>query len=328
MSVLIVTWNSERWISRCLAALPAACRALSKESRTASATSVSYEVIVHDNASGDGTLRSLEARRDETLTVIDSGINSGFAAGINSAARRANGRYLFCLNPDCEPTPGSIATLVSHLEANPPVGAAVPLLVGEDGLPQRDFQLRRFPTLTSLAADVLLYEELAPRNAVSARYHCRDLNIELSQDIEQPAGAALLLRRSLFDSVGELDEGFAPAWFEDVDYCRRLGNAGENIQLVPQARVTHRGGASLDHVTFSEFQAIWYRNLFRYATKWLRASEVEALRWMIIAGMFLRIGAVLIGLSGPAGKRLDASKGYLRIARDAFKRWDQNSPSS
>ena len=324
VSILIVTWNSENWISRCLDAIPPACEP-AEGSRT---PAVTHEIIIYDNASSDGTLESMPRPSERRMTVIESETNRGFAAGINAAARGARGRYLFCLNPDCEPAPGSIASLAQHLDQNPRVGAAVPLLIGEDGTPQRDFQLRRFPTLSSLAADILLYDELVPGNAISARYHCRDLNIEVAQDLDQPAGAALFLRRNLFDSIGELDENFTPAWFEDVDYCRRMREAGASIQLVPQARVTHRGGASLDHVTFSEFQSIWYRNLFRYAGKWLRASEVEALRWMIIAGMLLRSAAVLAGLSGPGGSRMSAVRGYLSIAREAFQRWDRSSRSS
>ena len=86
LSILIVTWNSERWIDRCLRSIPAACEGLE------------YEVVVHDNASED---RTLSIVGETGATVLRSSSNTGFAAGTNRAVNAATGRYLFLLNPDC-----------------------------------------------------------------------------------------------------------------------------------------------------------------------------------------------------------------------------------
>lgn len=311
VSVLIVTWNSGAWVERCLEALPAAFDGLP------------YEVIVHDNASSDDTVRFARAAADSRTTVLVSEVNRGFAGGLNQALRQAEGRHVLILNPDCEPAPGSLRALVEYLDRTPDASGAVPLLVDESGVPQRRFQLRRLPTLGGLAAEILLLDRVIPRNRFTSRYRYGDLDITRVHPIEQPAAAAILMRRSVVTEVGPFDERFSPAWFEDVDYSRRLALAGHSIRLVPEARAKHRGGASLEHVPFNEFLRVWYRNLFRYSGKWFSPAEVETLRWTIIAGMMLRAAASLAGLSKHSGRKVPAGT-YLAVARDAFHRWEED----
>ena len=314
VSVIIVTWNSRDWIERCLAALPAATRGLATE------------IIVHDNASSDGT-GALIGDRDD-LWLIQDDRNRGFAAGVNHAFLRAKGRYIFLLNPDCELSAGALSALVGFLDSNPSAAAAAPLLLSDDGEPQREFQLRRLPTFRTLASEVLLLDKLMPGNRETSRYRYRDLDITRPQLVEQPAAAALLLRREVFESVGPLDERFSPAWFEDVDYCRRLHESGRAVFLVPSATAHHSGGASLQHVSFAEFLEVWYPNLFRYATKWFSPREAEALRWLIVAGMLIRAAAALIGFYDGGQGRWATARVYWSVLRKAFRRWDDSSPSS
>lgn len=312
LSILIVTWNSERWIDRCLRSIPAACEGLQ------------YEVVVHDNASTDGTLAHLGDAQ-----IIRSNANAGFAAGTNRAFAESRGRYVFLLNPDCELAPGALTTLFQFLETHPHVAAAAPLLSDDDGDSQREFQLRRLPTLATLTAEVLLLPKIFPKNAATASYRYRDLDLTEPRRIEQPAAAALLLRRTAVEEVGPLDEQFAPAWFEDVDYCRRLAAMKKEIWVVPAARARHFGGSSLEHIRFDAFVDVWYRNMWRYARKWLRPAEAEALRWVIISGMLLRCAAGLVGLKPRTVARWEAFRAYAGVLRKAFERWStRSSPSS
>ena len=312
LSILIVTWNSERWIDRCLRSIPAACDGLS------------YEVVVHDNASQDDTLGHLGQAQ-----VIRSASNDGFAAGTNRAYAASRGRYVFLLNPDCELAPRALTLLFEFLESHPQASAAAPLLIDEDGDTQREFQLRRLPTLRSLMAEVLLYDKVFPRNRTTARHRYRDLDLTEPRRIEQPAGAALLLRREVFEEVGPLDEQFAPAWFEDVDFCRRLAEKKKELWIIPAATVRHFGGSSLEHIRFGGFVDIWYRNMWRYARKWMRPAQSEALRWAIIAGMLLRCAAGLLGMHPRGVERWAAFRAYANVMRKAFERWSpDSSPSS
>jgi N-acetylglucosaminyl-diphospho-decaprenol L-rhamnosyltransferase len=314
VSIVIVTWNSGDWIGRCLDALPRATAGLETE------------IIVHDNASNDGSAEAV-ADRDGVL-LMRAGSNIGFAAGVNAACNRSRGRYVFLLNPDCELAPGGISALVGFLDRNPSVAAAAPLLVDDDGHPQREFQLRRLPTFRTLASEVLLIDKLMPGNRETSRYRYRDLDITRPQLVEQPAATALLLRRDVFESVGPLDERFSPAWFEDVDYCRRLHESGRAVFLVPEVTARHRGGVSLEYVGFAAFTEVWYRNLFRYAEKWFSPREAEVLRWLIIAGMLLRSVAVLFGFNDVGQGRWRSIRAYWTVLVKAFEKWDDSSPSS
>lgn len=311
LSILIVTWNSERWIDRCLRSIPAACEGLA------------YEVVVHDNASTDETLQHLGQ-----ASVLRSGTNAGFAAGTNRAFAASRGRYVFLLNPDCELAPRALTRLFEFLEAHPDIAAAVPLLIDHSGDSQREFQLRRLPTLGTLAAEVLLLDKLFPWNPATASYRYRDLDLTEPRKIEQPAAAALLLRREAVEEVGPLDEQFAPAWFEDVDYCRRLAAQKKEMWVVPGAEVVHFGGASLEHIHFAGFVDIWYRNMWRYARKWLRPAQAETLRWTIVAGMLLRVLAGIVGLRPRGIGRREAMCAYAGVLKRAFNRWDESRSSS
>jgi N-acetylglucosaminyl-diphospho-decaprenol L-rhamnosyltransferase len=307
LSIAIVTWNSERWIERCLASIEEACEG------------VAHEIIVYDNASTDGTLHLV----GDGPRIVRGDANAGFAAGINRAAADARGRYVFLLNPDCELAPGALALLVRYLDAHPEAAAAAPLLSDNDGSSQREFQLRRLPTVGMLLAEVFGLSTVWPSNPITRRYRYRDLDVSVPRMVEQPAAAALLLRRDVLADIGPFDERFAPAWFEDVDYCRRLAIAGKRIVVVPDARARHFGGASLEHVSFGEFTELWYRNMWLYARKWFGAPQAEALRYAVIAGMLLRVPAALLGMAHREAGRWNAARAYARVAAKAFHRWSK-----
>jgi|SRR5688572_14130693 len=309
LSVLIVTWNSERWIERCLKSLPGACRGLR------------YETIIFDNASSDATLRLVP---EDGSRVFHSPKNEGFAAGTNRAFRESSGRHVFLLNPDCELDPGALSTLCAFLDEHPEAAGAAPLLVDDSGGSQRYFQLRRLPTLRGLATEALLLNKLFPRNRATAHYRYSDLDLESTtpQRVEQPAAAALLIRRKVFEEVGTFDERFSPAWFEDVDYCRRLRDVGKEIFVVPSAIARHHGGASLEHMTYRRFIELWYRNMWLYARKWFSSGEAESLRWAIIGGMVMRFAAAIFGARNGFESRGDALRSYVAVLRSALNRWE------
>jgi N-acetylglucosaminyl-diphospho-decaprenol L-rhamnosyltransferase len=311
LSILIVTWNSERWIDRCLQSIPAACEGLE------------YEIVVHDNASEDRTLSIIGSA---AANVLRSATNDGFAAGTNRAMDASRGRYVFLLNPDCALEPRALTRLFEFLETHPNVAAAAPLLIDESGHDQRHFQLRRLPTLANLSAQVLLVDKIYPKNPSTSHYRYRGLDLTEPRPIEQPAAAALLIRREVMEDVGPFDEGFRPAWFEDVDYCRRLAERGAEVWVVPAARVRHFGGASLEHMRFAKFTSIWYANMWRYARKWMRPGQAEALRWVIILGMVLRLVAGCVGLKPRGVTRGEAFRAYGNVLKRAMDRWD--SPAS
>ena len=96
---------------------------------------------------------------------------------------------------------------------------------------------------------------------------------------------------------------------------------------MPTAHAQHAGGASLEHMPFARFVDLWYANLWRYARKWFTPGEAEALRWIIIAGMVLRIPAAMAGIAHAEVGRWNAVRAYAAALKKAFNRWDDTSPS-
>src|SRR6202022_1066388 len=104
VSIVIVTWNSARWIERCLRSIPPASGGLGRE------------ILVHDNASADATLSLVESVGADS--IIRSTRNAGFGAATNRAIAKSSGRYILLLNPDCELAPDALAKLVDFLDRN------------------------------------------------------------------------------------------------------------------------------------------------------------------------------------------------------------------
>jgi hypothetical protein len=94
--------------------------------------------------------------------------------------------------------------------------------------------------------------------------------------------------------IGGLDERFYPAWFEDVDLCRRLRTAGFRVLFEPRARVPHAGGVSVPALGRVGFERAWYRNMRRYARKHHGRVTNLTLTLLVIAGMLLRLAASLL----------------------------------
>jgi N-acetylglucosaminyl-diphospho-decaprenol L-rhamnosyltransferase len=271
VSVLVVSWQSGAWLERCLRSIDPA----------------EAEIIVADNASTDGSAARAAAVAPHAR-VLALPRNLGFAAGVNAARRAATAPRLLILNPDAAATPGAIGRLATALDAADEIGAAAGRLVGADGTPQRGFNVRRLPTLASLAADLLLLDHLWPGNPASARYYARDLDPDAPADVEQPAAACLMVRADLFDRLGGFDEAFWPAWWEDVDFCRRLGAAGYRIRYAPDAVFVHEGGTSVGALGPEAFSRAYAANRRRYVRKHHGAAAALAIGTLAAIGGGLR----------------------------------------
>lgn len=229
VSVAIVTYNARSVLGDCLGSLPAA---LSRHS---------YEVIVADNGSADGTPGAVRAASPD-VRVIELGANRGFSYANNKAMNAARGRYVLLLNPDTVALPGSIDELVAFADARAAIGVVAPRLLNTDATDQGT--ARAFPTpAAALFGRHSLLTRLFPNNPWSRGYligrqHAGDEPFE----IDWVSGACMLVSRQAIDAAGSLDEGFFMYW-EDADWCRRIKGAGYRIFCVPSARVVHLDGS-------------------------------------------------------------------------------------
>ena len=307
-SAIIVTYNSAGQIGPCL-------EALRKED--------GWQRIVVDNASRDNTVeRAREA--DAAALVIKNAKNTGFATAANQGARLATGNVLLFLNPDAIAQPGALDALAKALEPEH-VGAVGGVLLHACGSIDRGFCVRRYPTLMSMAAEILLLNHTWPSNPVNRNYRCLDLDYAEPQDVDQPAGACLAVRREVWASVGGFDESFFPVWFEDVDLCLRIRAQNWKIRYCPSASFLHSGGHSVNRLPISDRQIFWYRNMLRYWRKHESPAAVATLRGIIAVGMGLRSLAALFGAAPENTRRTAAMQAYARVVNDCVLRGPQRS---
>ena len=266
ISVLIVSWNVQDLLLRCLTALPAAIGG-----------KLTYEVIVVDNASSDGTVEAVKSAFP-MVRVIENAENRGFTGGNNQALAAAQGDYLFLLNPDTEPHPGSIAELHHYLQTRPPLGIVGPRLWYGDGSPQPS--RRRFPTLLTLFTESTVVQAYLPNLAVFKRYYLVDRPDDEPQTVDWLVGAALFLRREVYEQVGGMDEGFF-MYSEELDWCRRAVRAGWQVGYDPAAEIVHHEGKSSEQVVAAR-HIRFFSSRIRYTRKYHGAFWAETLRWWLL----------------------------------------------
>jgi N-acetylglucosaminyl-diphospho-decaprenol L-rhamnosyltransferase len=299
ISIVIVNWNSGQLLNRCIQSLlrnAAGC-----------------QIVVVDNASTDSSLLFAEAIHTADLSILRNHQNVGFAAGNNLGWRRSSGDRILFLNPDTECLPESISCLEQTLAADSAVWAVGGHLLSPSGKSQTGFNVRVFPGIKTVAAEMLLVDGLWPFNQGGRTR--RIANASEPLDVDQPAGACLMVARAALESVGGFDEEFHPAWFEDVDLCRRIRDIGGRIQYQPKARFLHHGGYSLHQMPRQDFLEIFHTNQIRYFGKhhgWRAALQVK--RW-IVAGLILRSALSIVIPPAPGIARSSAVKIYWRAAR-------------
>jgi GT2 family glycosyltransferase len=212
LSIVTVNFRSWEKLARMLATLPPC------------------EVIVVDNVSGDGLLAAFAAAHPHVRFFENDG-NWGFADGCNRGAREASGEFLLFLNPDAEDPGGGIETLLTAARAHPEVAIFTARQVDEHGRGQKAFDV--FPSLATLSGFTRALIRRDPRRETAAY-----------REVDWVSGSALLIRSTVFASLGGFENGF---WMysEDVDLCRRARNAGYGVAFVGDTTLVHaHGGAS------------------------------------------------------------------------------------
>jgi N-acetylglucosaminyl-diphospho-decaprenol L-rhamnosyltransferase len=258
-------------------------------------------VIVVDNASPD---RSLDAVSDLPLTAVALPGNDGFAHGCNAGIAAGSAPYVLLLNPDAHIRPETVRQLVDAMARDERIGAAAPRIVGEDG--SLELSLRRFPRLRSTYAQAFFLHRVFPRAEWVDELERDTAAYERAGSPEWVSGACVLLRRSAVETIGGLDDGFF-MYCEDIDLCRRLRDAGYDIRFVPQAVVTHEGGASAPRASLLHVLAA---SRVRYAHKhrgWAGAA---------LERFGVGLGALTHALVARGGRAVRA--GHMRALRQAM----------
>lgn len=259
-------------------------------------------VIVVDNDSGDDSVERLSATIkaqgwESWVTLLPQDSNGGFAAGNNVAircllAQEVPTDYVMLLNPDTVIHPGAVARLALFLTEHPNVGIVGAQL--ENGNHILESSARRFPSVWSeldsgarFGLLSRLLKEWQVALPVTDRAHRCDW----------VSGAAMMIRREVFEQIGLMDEGFF-LYFEELDFCQRTNNAGWQIWLEPASLVTHfEGQATGIQCARKRRGKYWYDSRRRYFVKhhgvmrWIFADILWGLgRLSLLLRTFLKLG--------------------------------------
>jgi len=274
LSIVIVNWNTRDYLLGALRSI------------YQNPPSFPFEVIVVDNASTDGSAQAV-AREYPQVRLILNGTNEGYARGNNQGVAASTGKYVLLLNPDVVVWPGSLERAVTLLEHRCEAGALAAKLVHADGAVQKS--VRGFPRPISIIFAVTGLAMLFRGSRRLNAYRMDWFDYDKEAVVEQPMGTFLLVRRSLFDTVGYMDERF-PIFFNDVDWLYRAHQQGEVILYTPSVVVTHYGGGSTRQVRgmmawesrrgLLQFYRKHYRSPFFLPVYWVAAAASWVHAWI------------------------------------------------
>lgn len=323
LAVVIVNWNTRDLLRRCLSSVQASL----------AGAPFSWRLVVVDSASSDDSAAMVRAEFPD-VTLLELPENRGFGAAANHGlqalslrgaggqeagehAEQTSPRYLLLLNADTEVVDGAIRVLVDYMADHPDVGVVGPQLRYPDGTVQSS--RRRFPTPGTLFWESTVLEQCWPGNPWARRYHLADRTDDVEQEVDWLVGAGLLLRAEAIAQAGPLDEGYF-LYFEELDWCRRIRQAGWRVVYQPAAQIVHHEGRSTEQVPLQR-HLHFGRSKVRYAQRsfgrgWARAVRcflltMYAWQWLIEAGKWL--------LGHRRALRQERMRVYAALLRSGFR---------
>ena len=273
ISFIIVNWNTKDLLRDCLNSIVKTTEALT------------YEMIVVDNASSDGSVEMLTQRYPQ-VKIISNPENRGFGAANNQGFAVMRGKYALLINTDAVLTTGAVNKLWDFAEATPPAAIVCGQLLNADGSKQNS--IASFPTLLSLAANMSLLEYLFPDRYPSKRYaHAAPL------EVDSAIGACMMIRKQALDEVSFFDDRYF-FFFEETDMAYAMRRAGWRIYQVPDAFIYHLQGQSIGHQARSRIE--FYRSRYQFLRKWHGVAYFRAAAGVIFIRLLINTLLSFLGV--------------------------------
>lgn len=250
-----------------------------------------YEIIVVDNGSHDGT-REMVRVDFPYVHFIENERNEGYTKPMNRALRTGRGRYLLQLNPDTIVLPGAIDELVCFMDAHPDVGICGPKVLNVDHSLQKSCR-RGESTPWAVVTYFSGLSALFPKSRWLTQYQMSYMDENDLHPVAGVSGSCMLIRRSLTEQIGYLDERFF-AYQEDADYCFRARQAGWQVIYNPRAKIIHFGGKGGSAIEPLRSKIEWHRSYFLYFRKNLANRYPLWLNLLYYAAMFVKLGGTLV----------------------------------
>jgi N-acetylglucosaminyl-diphospho-decaprenol L-rhamnosyltransferase len=321
LTIVIVSWNVRDLLRHCLRSiLDSGYWVLDGPDPThglpSSPPDRQLELIVVDNASTDGSPDMVRAEFPQVHLVVNAE-NRGFTAANNQGLALSQGRFLLLLNPDTEVMGDALAQMVAYMDDHADVGALGPQLRYADGSLQPS--RRRFPTFATALLESTVLQQWWADNRVLRRYYMADTPDDAVQLVDWVVGACLLVRRQVYEQVSGLDEGFF-MYSEELDWCKRIKDAGWAVAYLPTAIILHHEGKSSEQVVPAR-HIYFQSSKVRYFRKHHGALQAETLRWFLLATYVYQLGQEgvkwLIGHKRPL--REGRVRAYCKVLRSGLR---------
>ncbi len=279
ISVIIVNHNAGELLLQCVKA----------------ALNQADEVIVIDNASTDSSISKLSQRypQNDSLSIILSQINYGFATGCNMGLNEAKHSFILFLNPDCLLGENSLRRMLEILQSDDRIGMVGGYLANPDGSEQGGGR-RAIPTPWRAfvrAFGLYRLEKFWPQLFFDFHLNKQPLPNE-PIDVEAISGALMLVKKGAIEDVGRWDEQYF-LHCEDLDWCMRFKQKNWRIVFVPDALVTHFQG-TCSHTR--PFFVAWHKHkgMLRFYQKFFRDKYPGLLMGLISIAVWLRFAVTVI----------------------------------
>lgn len=306
LSVIIVCTNEWHVIGPCL------------KSIYEQTSGLSFEVIVVDNASTDGSVSNI-GKNYPSVRLIVNERNLGFAAANNRGIQQASGRYVLLLNPDTEVLNGALQKTVAFMAANENASIVGCRLLYSSGALQPS--ARSFPTVGNIFFESTFLYLLFPRSRVFGRYYMTWFDYRTNLEVDWLCGAFLMIRRELIEAIGILDERFY-IYTEEVDYCFRAREAGFHVWFFAGSEILHHWGGP--RVTNKHLVYWIHRSQLLFLRKHLKGLRRVGCVVLKYSGMALRVPVYLVGGVMGLNRRMlwkaySTSYALLRLTWESFR---------
>jgi GT2 family glycosyltransferase len=291
LSVLVVNYNGGEMLSDCL-------RSVYETVET-----FSFEVIVVDNASSDGSVEAAGSEFPDVIFIMND-FNNWFTGATNQAIEASRGEYLLCLNPDTVCHEGAIDSLVEFMKRHPSAGIAGPRLLNGDGSLQPS--CRKFLKSRYLVLKHLLPWRILP-NGWRRRVVLEYWDHGSTEPVDWIIGACLLARREAVEAVGLKDEGF-PMFHEETDWCYRMKAGGWETWFLHTAEITHFGSQFTGKYWGDDLILEFYKGKHRFIRKHYGFPALLLHRALLACLLVIRLALLYAG-------RLFGKKGNFKAER-------------
>lgn len=278
LSVIIVNYNVKHFIEQCL------------HSVLKASENIAAEVFVVDNNSVDGSIALISEKFPQVI-LIENKTNTGFSVANNQAIRQARGRYVLLLNPDTVVQEDTFTRIIAFMDAHPEAGAlGVKMLDGKGNFAPES--KRGLPTPWVAFYKIFGLSKLFPHSRRFGKYHLSYLGENDINEIEVLSGAFMLLRKSVLDQIGLLDETFF-MYGEDIDLSYRVTKAGYKNYYYPETQIIHYKGESTKRGSVN-YVLIFYRAMALFAKKHFTSSRAFWFSVLINLAIYLRAGMAIL----------------------------------